>query len=53
VISFDKRRHARWGFLCGGSVIKIQQNSLPAVPRRSHEAEIPRVENDFHDSGVN
>ncbi len=33
-------------------VTKIQKNSLPAVPRRGHEAVVLRRENNFHGSGV-
>ena len=32
---------------------KIQKNSLPAVPRRGHDAGVLRREDDFHGSGVN
>jgi hypothetical protein len=40
------------GFLCGGSV-PHQKNTLPAVPRRDPEAEVFRIENDFHGSDMN
>jgi len=33
--------------------LKIQKNSLPAVPRRGPEAEVIRIEDNFHGSGVN
>jgi hypothetical protein len=32
---------------------KFKKNSLPAVPRRDPEAEVLRIEYDFHGSGVN
>ena len=42
------------GHTRGGSITKIfLNNSLPVVPRRGLEAEVIRIEYDFHGSDVN
>ena len=51
-IGYDERRLPFRGSLAAGSVIKIQKNSLPAVPRRGPEAEVSRRDDDFCGSGV-
>ena len=47
-VGYDECRRTRRGFLCGGSVTKMQKNFLPAVPRRGPEAGVLRIEGDFH-----
>jgi hypothetical protein len=50
-ISYDDYRRPKTGRPRGGSATK--KNSLPAVPLRYPEAGVPRMEDDFHGSGVN